>query len=98
MVRKHRGRDNCPRGKRVHRSIVNPWLTVKAHNGRLQQRSVDLTLPIDQAELITTQGCLHPGCLHLPPKECNAVTEDHKQQGGLLASRKVGKLTEGSDQ
>ena len=44
MVRKHPGR-----GKRMYRSIVDPWLPIEARNGRLQQRIVDLTLPVGQA-------------------------------------------------
>ena len=50
-MRKHPGRCNCPGGKCMFRSIVDPWLAIEAHNGRLQHRVVDLMVPAGQAEL-----------------------------------------------
>ena len=98
MMRKHPSGCDCPRCECMYSTIVEPWLTIEAHNGRLKQRIVDLILQVSQAKLPTPQGCLHPGCLHLPRKECDTIAKEHQEQGGLLATRKVGKLTEGSDQ
>ncbi len=71
----------------LYRAIVDPWLTIEAHNGRLLQRMMD-----------TPQGSLHLGCLNLPSKVSNAIAEQYQEQRGLLAAWEVGKLTQGSDQ
>ena len=51
----HASRRDCSRSKCLYRAIVDPWLTIEAHNGRLLQRIMDLKLPINQAKSDTPQ-------------------------------------------
>ena len=92
-MRQHPGRCDCSRSKCLYRAIIDPWLTIETHNGRLDQGIMDLMLPVIQAKPNTTQGRLHLGCLHLPAKVCDTVAKEHHNQGGLLAAREIGKLT-----
>ena len=92
----HASRRDCFRNKRLYRAIVDLWLTIETHNGRLLQRIMDLKLPINQTKSDTPQGSLHLECLHLPLKVSNAVAEQYQEQRDLLAAWEVGKLTQGS--
>ena len=74
---RHSDRCGCSRSKRLYRAIVDPWLTIEAHNGRLEQGIMDLMLPVSQAKPNTTQGRLHLRCLHLPAKVCDAVAKEY---------------------